>query len=285
MKFGLVMFPTDYAIDPVTLGRAAEEHGFESLWFPEHTHIPTSRQTPWPGGAELPEEYRHTLDPFVALGAVAAVTSRLGLGFGVCLVIERDPIVLAKEVASLDFLSGGRVLLGVGGGWNVEEMRNHGTDYATRWTLLRERVEAMKAIWTSDAAEYHGRLVDFDPVWSWPKPVQKPHPPVIVGGDGPRTLHRVVRYGDGWMPIVGRAKAIAEYAPRIEELRRLAESAGRDPVGLPVSFYYARSPNAEAIEDAIKLGIDRLIISLPPRPAAEVLPRMDALAELVRPYT
>jgi probable F420-dependent oxidoreductase len=280
MKFGLVMFPADFAVDPVTLGRAAEEHGFESLWLPEHTHIPVSRRTPWPGGAELPEEYKHTLDPFAALAAVAAVTTRLRLGFGVCLVIERDPIVTAKEVASLDLLSAGRVLFGVGGGWNREEMENHGTDYGSRWKLLRERVEAIKAIWTQDAAEYHGRLVDFDPIWSWPKPVQKPHPPVIVGGDGPRTLQRVVRYGDGWMPIAGRAST--DFGPRIAELRRLAEAAGRDP-DIPVSLFYAR-PDPEFIERQLELGVDRLIFALPPRAAGEVLPRVERLAELARKY-
>jgi probable F420-dependent oxidoreductase len=280
MKFGLVMFPADYAIGPVELGRAAEEHGFESLWLPEHTHIPASRRTPWPGGAELPQEYWHTLDPFVALGAVAAVTSRLRLGFGVCLVIERDPITTAKEVASLDHLSGGRVLFGVGGGWNLEEMANHGTNPGSRWKLLRERVEAMKAIWTQDSAEYHGELVNFDPIWLWPKPVQKPHPPVIVGGNGPRTLDRVVRYGDGWMPIVGRGAA--DFGERIAELRRLAEAAGRDP-GIPVSFFYAR-PDPEAIEQAIEIGVDRLIFALPPAGRDEVLPRIERYAELARKY-
>jgi probable F420-dependent oxidoreductase len=281
MKFGLVMFPADFAVDPVTLGRAAEAHGFESLWFPEHTHIPASRRTPWPGGADLPAEYWHSLDPFVALAAVAAATTRLRLGFGVCLVVERDPIVTAKEVAALDLLSGGRVLFGVGGGWNREEMANHGTEYGSRWKLLRERVEAMKAIWTQDAAEYHGELVDFDPIWSWPKPVQKPHPPVIVGGDGPLTLQRVVRYGDGWMPIVGRRSE--DFGPRIAELRRLAEAAGRDP-DIPVSLFYAR-PDPEFIERQLELGVDRLIFPLPPRAAGEVLPRVEQLAELARRYT
>ena len=280
MKFGLVMFPADHAIAAVELGRAAEEHGFESLWFPEHTHIPASRRTPWPGGADLPQEYWHTLDPFVALGAVAAVTSTLRLGFGVCLVVERDPITTAKEVASLDHLSGGRVLFGVGGGWNLEEMANHGTAPAARWKLLRERVEAMKAIWTQENAEYHGELVDFDPLWSWPKPVQKPHPPVIVGGNAARTLDRVVRYGDGWMPIVGRG---ADFGDRIAELRRLAEAAGRDP-GIPVTLWGAR-PDPEAIERALELGIDRLIFVLPPASREEVLPRVERFAELARKFS
>ena len=176
MKFGAFIFPTDYSIDPAELAREVEARGFESLWFPEHTHIPVSRRTPYPGGAELPEEYSHSLDPFVALGAAAAVTERLKLGTGITLVIERDPITLAKEVATLDHISNGRVLFGVGGGWNREEMANHGTDPSRRWKLLRERIEAMKAIWTQDEAEYHGEFVDFDPIWSWPKPVQRPPP-------------------------------------------------------------------------------------------------------------
>ena len=174
MKFGVYMFPTDYAIDPVSLGRAVEGHGFESLFVPEHTHIPASRRSPFPGGGELPKEYSHTLDPFVALGAVAAATERLMLGTGICLVIERDPITLAKEVASLDFISGGRVLFGIGGGWNREEMENHGTDPSRRWKVLRERIEAMQQIWTEEAAEYHGEFVDFDPIWQCPSPSRSP---------------------------------------------------------------------------------------------------------------
>src|SRR4051794_6543777 len=190
LQFGLAMFPTDYAIDPVALGRLAEERGFESLWFPEHTHIPSERATPYPAGGDLPQEYWHTYDPFGALSAVAATTERLKVGTGICLIVERDPITTAKEVASLDLLSGGRFLFGIGAGWNREEMANHGTDPRTRFTLMRERVEAMKAIWTQDEAEYHGRLVDFDPIWSWPKPVQQPHPPVLVGGNGEKGPER-----------------------------------------------------------------------------------------------
>src|SRR5215210_2976375 len=199
MDFGLAIFPTDYTLEPVELGQLAEERGFESLWFPEHTHIPASRETPWPGGSELPKEYWHTYDPFVALSAVAQVTERLKLATGICLVVERDPIITAKEVASLDRLSGGRFLFGVGAGWNREEMENHGTDPDRRFGLMRERVEAMKAIWTSDEASYHGRHVNFDRIWADPKPVQKPHPPVLVGGNADKTLDRVVSYGDEWL--------------------------------------------------------------------------------------
>lgn len=277
MKFGVYMFPTDYAIDPVSLGRAVEGHSFESLFVPEHTHIPTSRRSPFPGGGELPKEYSHTLDPFVALGAVAAATERLMLGTGICLVIERDPITLAKEVASLDFISGGRVLFGIGGGWNREEMENHGTDPTRRWKVLRERIEAMQQIWTEDAAEYHGEFVDFDPIWQWPKPVQKPHPPVIIGGDGANTLQRVVRYGDGWMPIGRRA----DFKARIDELNRLTAEAGR--ADIPVTIFGA-APKPEVIDAYAEAGVERLLFHLPPAPRDEVLPLLEQRAELVRQH-
>lgn len=277
MKFGVYMFPTDYAIDPVSLGRAVEGHGFESLFVPEHTHIPTSRRSPFPGGGELPKEYSHTLDPFVALGAVAAATERLRLGTGICLVIERDPITLAKEVASLDFISGGRVLFGIGGGWNREEMENHGTDPTRRWKVLRERIEAMQQIWTEEAAEYHGEFVDFDPIWQWPKPIQKPHPPVIIGGDGANTLQRVVRYGDGWMPIGRRA----DFKARIDELNRLAAAAGR--ADIPVTIFGA-APKPEVIDAYAEAGVERLLFHLPPAPRDEVLPLLEQRAELARQH-
>ncbi len=270
MKFGITMFPADYAIGAVELGRAVEERGFDSLFFPEHTHIPTSRRTPWPGGAELPREYAHTLDPFVALGAVAAATKTLLLGTGICLVIERDPITLAKEVASVDFLSGGRFLFGIGGGWNEEEMENHGTDPNRRWKLLRERVLAMKEIWTQEQAEFHGQLVDFDPIWSWPKPVQKPHPPIYVGGDGEHTLKRVVEYGDGWMPIPGRNRR--PLGERIVELQEMAAAAGRGPI--PVTLYGAQ-PRPEVIAHYAEIGVERCIFFLPPVVEADALLLLD----------
>ncbi len=275
MKFGIVMFPTDYAIDPVTLGRAVEERGFDSLFFPEHTHIPTSRRTPWPGGAELPREYSHTYDLFVALAAVAATTEKLLLGTGICLVVERDPITLAKEVASLDLISGGRVIFGIGAGWNVEEMENHGTDSMTRFRLMRERVIAMKEIWTNDEAEYHGKLVDFDPVWSWPKPVQKPHPPIYVGGDSPHTLKRVIDYGDGWMPIPMRGET--PLSERIRKLNEMAEEAGRGRIPVTV---YGTLPRQEVIAHYADIGVDRCIFWLPPASAEEAIPQLDRYAEL-----
>ncbi len=200
MELGLAQFSTDYTIHPARLATLAEQHGFESLLFTEHTHIPVRRETPYPGGGELPEMYSHSRDLFVVLAMAAAVTERIKLGSGVCLVIQRDPIITAKEVASLDTLSGGRVLFGVGAGWNREEMLNHGTDPRRRFSVMRERIEAMKAIWTQDEAEYHGEHVDFDPIWCWPKPAQKPHPPVVVGGRGEKVLDRVIALGDEWMP-------------------------------------------------------------------------------------
>jgi probable F420-dependent oxidoreductase len=279
MKFGIAMFLTDYSLGPVELASAVEERGLESLFFPEHTHIPTSQRTPRPGGGELPRRYSHTLDPFVALGAAATATERLLVGTGICLVIERDPIILAKEVASLDFISDGRFLFGIGGGWNREEMENHGTNPAQRWRLLRERILAMKAIWTQDEAEFHGQLVNFDPIWSWPKPVQKPHPPVLVGGDGAHTLQRVVEYGDGWMPIPGRSRM--PLPERIAELNRLAAEAGRDRI--PVSIFGA-SPQAEVVQNYAELGVERCIFWLPSASREEVLPVLDRHAELAKSF-
>jgi len=205
MKYGVFQFSTDYAIRIDDLARETEARGFESLFVPEHTHIPASRKSPWPGGADLPREYWHTVDPFVGLAAAAAVTTKLKLGTGICLVIERDPIVLAKEVASLDYLSRGRVLFGIGGGWNAEEMAHHGTDFENRWKVLRERIAAMQEIWTKDEAEYHGKFVNFDKLWSYPKPVQKPHPPILMGGAGPHARQRAVDFGGHWLPIGGRS--------------------------------------------------------------------------------
>jgi probable F420-dependent oxidoreductase len=204
MKFGVLMFATDTSIGVVELARAAEERGMESLFLPEHSHIPVCRNTPFPGGGDLPEEYRRALDPLIGLAAAAAATSTLRVGTGVCLVVQRDPIQLAKEVASLDLISGGRFLFGIGAGWNLEEMADHGTDPSRRFTLLRERVAAMKQIWAHDEAEFHGSLVDFDPMWQWPKPVQRPHPPILLGGHGPRALERVVEYADEWFPTAWR---------------------------------------------------------------------------------
>jgi probable F420-dependent oxidoreductase len=274
MKFGIAMFPTDYAVDPGTLGRLVEERGFESLWFPEHTHIPTSRRTPYPGGGDLPREYSHTYDPFVALTAAAAATERIKLATGICLIVERDPITTAKEVASLDRLSGGRFLFGVGAGWNREEMENHGTDPSRRFSVMRERVEAMKVIWTQEEAEYDGEHVDFAPIWSWPKPRQQPHPPVVVGGSRPKVLDRVLAYGDEWMPN----RVTPEDLPgRIEELQRRAERAGRGRI--PVGFSGAK-PDEETVERLTAAGVDRIIFYVKPEDAGQVERRLDRYKEL-----
>jgi probable F420-dependent oxidoreductase len=274
VKFGIAIFPTDYAISMAELGPAVEDLGFESLWVAEHSHIPASRESNWPGGADLPKQYWHSLDPFLALTVAAAASKKLLVATGICLVIQRDAIQTAKEVASLDHLSGGRFIFGIGAGWNREEMADHGTDFSTRWQLLREKVEAMKAIWTQDEAEYHGDMVGFGPMWAWPKPVQKPHPPIILGGSGPKILERVVRYADGWMPNRG------DVIERIPELQALARAAGRDRI--PVTYY--PKPVAEEIERLAKAGVERCIYYLPPDGRDAALAQLEELAAMVRPY-
>src|SRR5262245_52407511 len=276
MQFGILMFAADYAIRPDELAREAEARGFESLFFPEHTHIPASRRTPWPGGAELPKEYWHTHDLFVALAMAAAVTTKIKIGSGICLVIERDPITLAKEVASLDFLSNGRVIFGIGAGWNREEMEDHGTSFATRWKLLRERIEAMKAIWRDDEAEYHGELVHFDKIWSWPKPVQKPHPPILLGGHGEKAFDRVIRYCDGWMPLTWVDQSII---PEIGQLRERAKRAGRDPATISVTVFGAAADSKQLASYA-EAGVARVLFGLPNAAPGQVLPALDRLAKL-----
>jgi len=274
MELGLAILLTDYSMAPAALGASAEERGFESLFLAEHTHIPVSRESPYAGEGELPREYMHTIDPFVGLAAAATATQRLKVGTGVCLVIERDPITTAKEVATLDHISGGRFLFGVGAGWNREEMRNHGTDPGTRFRRMRESVEAMKAIWTQDEAEYHGRLIDFDPIWSWPKPVQKPHPPILVGGVGEKVLDRVVAYGDEWIP--NRIKGPEELAGRIAELQRRAEAAGRERI--PVTVFGAKPEQLEQLRDA---GVTRALFRLLPEGPDQVQRELDELGEVV----
>jgi len=247
VELGVALFATDYSIHPAALARLVEQRPFESLFFPEHTHIPVSRETPHPSGAELPRQYSHTLDPFVALAFAAEATKRIKLGTGVCLVIQRDPILTAKEAATLDHLSGGRFLFGVGAGWNREEMANHGTDPRRRFKVMRERVEAIKAIWTEHEAEYHGEFVDFDPIWSCPKPIQKPHPPVLLGGSGERVIDRVLAYADEWFP--NRMASVEELGQRIQELR---DRAGRH---VRVTFSGAR-PDRETVERLAGVGVD-----------------------------
>ncbi|MFL5820926.1 MAG: LLM class F420-dependent oxidoreductase [Solirubrobacteraceae bacterium] len=276
MKFGLAMFATEYSVAPDELARMAEERGFESLFLPEHTHIPTSRRTPYPPGGDLPQEYSHTLDPFVALAGAAAATERLRIGTGICLVVQRDPITTAKEVASLDRLSGGRFLFGVGAGWNEEEMENHGTDPRRRFGLMRERVEAMKEMWTNDQAEYHGRHVDFDPIWSWPKPVQQPHPPVLVGGNGRTVVDRVIAFGDEWFP--NRIGDEEKFRARISKLQSRAQEAGRGRI--PVTLQLAPESVAE-IGPYADAGVHRCVYYLPSAGRDRVEARLDGLAALV----
>jgi probable F420-dependent oxidoreductase len=276
MKFGIAVFPTDDAADPATIARLVEERAFESLFFPEHTHIPASRMTPYPGGGELPRAYSHTLDPFVALTAAATATERLLVATGICLVVERDPITTAKEVASLDQVSGGRFLFGVGAGWNEEEMENHGTEPRRRFGIMRERIEAMKAIWTQDEAAYHGRYVDFEPIWSWPKPVQKPHPPILVGGNGEKVLDRVLAFGDEWMP--NRLRDEQRFFARVTELQERAQETGRNRI--PVTFSGAPT-EPEVIERLAGGGIDRCVFYVPPAAAGEIERHIDERAALV----
>ena len=278
MHFGLTYFPTEYAISPAELALAAEQRGFESLWVAEHSHIPVSRRSPWPGGGELPRKYYDVMDPMVALATAGAVTSRIKLGTGVCLVIQRDPIQLAKEVATLDQLSNGRVLFGIGAGWNAEEMADHGTEFKTRLKLMRERVAAMKAIWTQERPEFTGEFVSFEPMIAEPKPIQKPHPPIIVGGAFPHAARRAIEYGDGWIPLGGRGADLLEQIPRF---RQMTAEAGRDPEAIEITVYGLGS-DPEPIRRYRDAGVARVVLGVPSAPAQEVLPLLDRYAELMR---
>jgi probable F420-dependent oxidoreductase len=278
MHCGVTMFPTDYSVQPHDLAVEAEARGFESVWLPEHSHIPTSRKSPWPGGAELPKFYYDSYDPFVSLGAAAAVTKKIKLGFGICLVIERDPIHTAKEVSTLDRLSNGRVLFGIGGGWNAEEMANHGTAFDTRFKLMRERIEAMKQIWTQTKPKFSGELVKFDEMMQWPKPVQKPHPPIIVGGAYPHAARRAVAYGDGWIPIGGRGLDPLE---ALTHFHKMAKDAGRDPAALSFDVF-AAPREADALKRYRDADVTRAIWMLPSKGREEVLPMLDQCAALMR---
>lgn len=277
MRFGIATFVTDEGIQPARLGGELERRGFESVFIAEHTHIPVKRESPWPEGDELPRKYYRTLDPFVTLTAMAGTTERLLLGTGILLLIERDPIIAAKEIASLDHVSGGRVVVGVGAGWNREEMRDHGTDPKTRMSLLRERVLAMKEIWAKEQAEFHGDFVDFDPIFSWPKPVQRPNPPILIGGSGPKTLDRVLEYGDSWMPTYGTG--VDEIARRIADLRRRASDAGRGPIPVTV---YAVPGDRDIVARLADAGVDRVLFDLPTLPADDTVRALDEFAAVAR---
>ena len=279
MEFGAAMFFTDYSMPPADLGRALEARGFGSVWAPEHSHIPSSRLTRFPQGGELPRKYYEAMDPFVTLTAAAAATERLKIGTGVCLVAQRDPIQTAKLVASLDRLSGGRFLFGIGGGWNAEEMADHGTQFKTRFKLMRERVAAMKAIWTQNEPEYHGELVDFPKMKMWPKPLQKPHPPVIVGGAFPHAARRALAYGDGWIPHAARPHYpdVTDFLPQFSEM---AAAAGRGLDAVPVTVFGV-AEDLDRLQRYRDRGVARVVVSLDSAGAGEILPVLDRWAELV----
>jgi probable F420-dependent oxidoreductase len=281
MRVGVFYFNPDYGIGIGELAHELETRGFASLYVPEHTHIPTSRRTPFPHGGKIhqTESYAHIHDPFVALSFAAAATQKLLVGTGVCLIPERDPIVTAKCVASLDQLSGGRFVLGIGGGWNVEEMENHGVRYDTRFRLMRERVLAMKALWTQEEASFHGDFVNFDPVWSWPKPAQRPHPPILLGGESDHTLRRVVEYCDGWIP-----RTYAGFTPKgaVARLRRMAEQKQRDPKSLSISVFSVPADKV-ALAEYRAAGIDEALLGIPDVSRDEILQLLDVYAPLTVP--
>ena len=282
MDYGVALFFTDYSIGPVELGRALEERGFESLWAPEHSHIPLSRKSPFPQGGDLPKKYYDVMDPFVTLSAAAAATTRLKVATGICLVVQRDPIQTAKSVASLDQISKGRFLFGIGAGWNEDEMANHGTtDFKGRFKLMEERVLAMREIWTRSKPEYNGAHVKFGPMMTWPKPVQKPLP-VIVGGMFPHGARRAIAFGDGWVPHATRPEYggsdILEHLPAFREM---AKAAGRDPASIPTTTFNTPG-DADTLKRFRDAGIDRVVFSLPSEAADKTLPTLDKLAAVMR---
>ena len=280
MDFGAAMFFTDYSMTPAELGKALEARGFESVWAPEHSHIPGTRKTPPAGGGELEKRYYDVMDPFVTLTAAATATKGLKVGTGVCLVNQRDTIQTAKLVATIDHISGGRFLFGIGGGWNQDEIESHGTVFKTRFKKMREQIEAMKEIWTKSEPEYHGDIVEVVKMRTWPKPVQKPHPPVIVGGAFPHSARRAVRYGDGWIPNASRAhySDVTEFLP---QFRQMATEAGRDLAAIPVTVWGAPE-NLDRVKRFRDQGIARVVVSLPSAPSAEILPALDRWAEIIR---
>lgn len=282
MKYGVTIFPTEYSIHPAELSAAIERRGFDSLWLPEHSHFPVSELTPGPGQNAWPDKrYYDVLDPFVALAAAAQATRNLRLGTGICLVVQRDPIQLAKQIASLDVLSGGRFEFGVGAGWHRYEIANHGTRFEDRLKVLRERIEAMRAIWTEEQAEYHGDFVDFAPLYAWPKPVQKPHPPIHVAAVAPKGLARVVRYGNGWFPMIqgeGQEEAVLSHIPTLRE--KLA-AAGRDPDAVEISIY-ACPQSTRTLELCEQAGVHRVIFNLDSVPRDTALRTLDGLSALTR---
>jgi probable F420-dependent oxidoreductase len=280
MKIGAVMFFTTDSMSPAELGRELEDRGFESLWVPEHTHVPSTRLTPFIGGGPLPRAYYDIFDPFLALNTAAAVTTRLKIGTGIALVVQRDPIVTAKMVSTIDRLSNGRFLFGVGNGWNQDEIENHGTVFVTRNKLARERIEAMQTIWTRDEPSYQGEFVNFGPMSQWPKPVQKPYPPIIVGGAFPYAAQRAIRYGDGWIPRADRLEHDG-IGVLINKFREMAIAAGRDPASLPITIF--RVPDdLKQLRFCQEIGIDRVVFSLPAEKSDKILPILDRWAAIRR---
>jgi len=278
MHLGILSFNTEYTMPADELARACEERGFESLWFPEHTHIPANRLTPFPAGGELPTEYLHMSDPFIGLAAAAAVTTTLKLGTGVCLVTEHEPLAQAKRIASLDRISKGRFLFGVVAGWNREEMENHGTPPKRRWQVLSEHLEAMKALWTEEEASYHGEFVNFERVWSYPKPLTKPHPPILLGSMSSRRARRlVVELCDGWFPI---EPLIDDMPATIAELHEHARQAGRNPASIPISFFCVDAPDLKRLERYRELGGVRTVVRAPTEGREVILPFLDRYAEI-----
>ena len=281
MDLGVFYFPTDYGIDIAELAHALEDRGFKSLYVPEHTHIPLSRRSPFPGGGELPKRYSHTHDPLVALAFAAAATKKLIVGTGIMLVPQHDPIVTAKAIASLDMLSGGRFVFGIGGGWNVDEMENHGVAFKTRFRKMRDYVLAMKAIWTQEEAAYKGEFIQFDRMWSWPKPHQRPHPPIILGGESDHTLSRIVEYCDGWLP---RTRAGFNPGEAVERLKKMADSKGRNFKDLSITVFGA--PNKqEALDSYRKVGIQGALLAVPDGTRDEILQFLDKVAPLAQAQT
>jgi probable F420-dependent oxidoreductase len=278
MRVGAFYFPADYGINIAELAKALEDRGFDSLYVPEHTHIPASRKSPFPGGGELPKRYSHTHDPFVALSFAAAATKKLKLGTGILLVPQHEPIVTAKAIASLDQLSGGRFMFGIGGGWNVDEMENHGARYETRFKQMREHVLAMKELWTKDEASFNGEFVKFDRVWSWPKPAQRPHPPVILGGETDHTLRRVIEYCDGWFP---RPRGGFDVVQGVTRLRQMAEKAGRNPSTL-MTIVFGAANDAKVLEGYDKAGIQSALLAIPDESRDEILRYLDTIAPLAK---
>ncbi len=278
MEFGVAIFFTDYSIKPTALACALEERGFESLWCPEHSHIPVSRLSEWPQQGELPQKYYDVMDPFVTLSQAAAVTENLKVATGICLVPQRDPIQTAKEVASLDSLSGGRFLMGVGSGWNRDELAHHGTEFKSRHDVLRERIEAMRVIWSNEIAEYHGEHVNFDAMKTWPKPIQQPGPPIYIGGEFPYGARRTLSFGDGWLPHAKRPKY--DLLDILPQFRQMEAEHDRDPGTTPISVF-GSDPLADAVVRYEDAGVERLIFNLAPDESDKVMPILDDWAKLI----